>query len=288
MILDLIATAVFVSVVLTAVVLVWRKLPVAGAIAAGEPVCLACQIPAGLLAADSFICPACRRDVRVLGIGLVRPRGFAAPFWRLVNYSVGLCAVGLIASALVTANLPTVDYVSALSNTQVEGEPYENLDINVTGRRTGNGPLEGELSADLYLNNGELVTLVVQCPGLRYRVIDTRGHESQWSDEPLSQEAVLSWLAAGGMDVADPQIRRQAPWMLRKLESGLAGMPDASFGEATTLQPRYFRGGTSSTSSSGPLPQAVPLCVIAWSLIWLAGMWLILRQATLTPGGGPA
>ena len=79
MILDLIATAVFVSVILTAVVLVWRKLPVASAILAGEPVCLACQIPAGLLPADSFICPACRRDVRVLGIGLVRPRGFAAP-----------------------------------------------------------------------------------------------------------------------------------------------------------------------------------------------------------------
>ncbi|HXE53153.1 MAG TPA: hypothetical protein VN541_09065, partial [Tepidisphaeraceae bacterium] len=101
--LDLLASIIFFSALTAAAMLVWRRLPRAAAAAAGEPVCLACRTPARLLAADSFVCPTCGRDVREAGIGLARPRGFLVPFWRLVNFSAGLCLVALIVMGIVAA-----------------------------------------------------------------------------------------------------------------------------------------------------------------------------------------
>lgn len=283
MILDLIATVVFVSVLAVAAVKAWRKLPRAGSIAAGEPVCLACQIPARLLPSDSLICPACRRDVRIMGIGRVRPRAFAAPFWRLVWFTFILCIIALVSSAVLMAQLPKVTYISSHFSTQFDGEPYENLELGFGGHRTGQGPLQGELCADLYLQNGELVTLVVQSTGRKYQLIDARGHASQWSREPLGQQAILRWMGAGGINVADSEVQRQAPWMLRKLDAALHEQP---FAGDITNGPRYLGSGGGSSSSSGPLPQVMPVCVIAWSVLWLAGLSLILRRATQAADGG--
>jgi hypothetical protein len=290
LLLDLVATVVFLSAIVTGTMLIWRKLLWAGEASAGEPVCLACQIPARFLPADSFICPACQRDVRFMGIGRVRPRGFAAPFWRLVNYSVVLCVLGLISSVLLISELPRVDYISAQSNMQFEGEPYQALDLNVVGYHTGDSLLEGELSADLYLHDGQMVSLIIQSPSKRYQSIDSAGHESKWSQELLNQEAVLRWMVSGGIDVSDPGIRREGQWMLRKLEGGLRAVTaEANLdSQSSALQPRFSSSGTSSTGNSGPPPGVTPLCVVAWSLIWLAGVWLILRRGTRKPRGEPA
>lgn len=282
MILDLIATAVFISVFLVAALLVWRMLPRAGSIAAGEPVCLACQIPARLLPADSLICPACRRDVRVTGIGRVRPRAFAAPLWRLAWFTVILCVTALTSTAVLMSQLPKVTYISAHWSTQFESEPYEGLETSFDGHRTGQGPVEGELNADLYLQDGKLVTLVVQSPGRKFQLIDARGLASHWSQDPLDEQAILRWMGAGGINAADPQVRRLAPWMLRKLEAALHQEP---FDNNVMSGPPYLGSGGGSASSTGPLPQVTPVCVIAWSVLWLAGVRLILRRATRARGG---
>ena len=281
MILDVTATAVFLLVLAIAALLIRRKLPRAGSIAGDEPVCLACQIPARLLPADSLICLACRRDLRVMGVGRVRPRAFAAPFWRLVCFSLLLCIIAVFSSALLIAQLPSVTYMTAHSNTEIGDEPFENLELTFGGHRAGRGPLEAELYADLYLENGELVTLAVQSPSRRYQLIDPRGRASEWSTEPLDEQAILRWMAAGGMNVADPRILRLAPWMVRKLNAGLHG---EVFGGDLMGGPRYLGGGGSSSSTGLP-PQVTHLCVIAWSILWLAGVWWILHRATQAVGG---
>jgi hypothetical protein len=273
---DLTACVGLLAVIVAAVVILRRNLGVACEAAAGELVCLGCRTPARLLSPDSFICPGCRRDVRELGIDLDRPKGMTRPFWHAVIFSAAVCSVALVTTGVLSSEL-RVNYVSIQSSLGFTGEAYQSVEVLVTGRRRSAGdPLFGELYADMFLTNGQVVTLVIDSPSRRYRLIDVDGHELA-SHDTFGEEAALRWLSMAGLDEADPQVRQQAVWMKARIDNYLNGNMSISFGPPDQ-RPHYTGGGGGSSGSSGPPEWLLPCSVIGWSLIWLVGLRRIIRH----------
>ncbi len=280
-ILDLTACLVFLAVIIAGAVIVWRKLRMAGEAAAGELVCVGCRTPARLLSSDSFVCPGCHQDVRLLGIALDRPTRLTMPFWQVLIFSAALCAIAMVTSGELSSRL-RVKYTSIQSKMQFADEAYQSVDVVLTGwRHSPEGPLHGELYADMFLRNGQAITLVIDSPSRRYRLIDINGHE-QPSQESFGQEAALRWLSMAGLDSADPVVRQEAGWMRARMDDFLKGNDRSLFG-FPDARPRYMGGGGGSSGGSGNPETLMPSLVVGWALIWLAGLLLVLRSIWRLP-----
>jgi hypothetical protein len=286
---NFLALLTFLAVAALAAVLLMRRLPRAAARATGETVCLGCGTPARRLAPDSFRCPVCRHDVRELGLAAPKPGAFAGPLWRVITFSVILCGLVLLAAMLITESLPKVEYFSADADLWSQGQPYRRLVLIASGKR---GPRRehfvGEIDADLFLENGDLFTLEIQSPPLRYRVIGPAGGEAvPWTAGNLLDESIiLHWTAAAGLNTNDPDtlsIARQVHIKLREILGPslppLPPLPRVAGGSSGT--------GSSSSGSAGPPEYVAPIAVITGSLVWLAGVWVILRRRTGEPSTTP-
>jgi hypothetical protein len=283
MTLSLLALIVVFAALAAAAVL--RRLPGAAEAAAGEVVCVRCGTPGRLLAADTFVCPVCRHDVRDLGVALVRPGVGAAPLWRIVLCTV-VCAIGLGATNFVMQEAPRVYYTEneASLRQQRAGSAYRRVEFRATGRRVTPGaqrePLEGDLTADVFLTNGQVFTLEVFSPSLRYRVIDTAGREAVplTAEGAFNESAVLQWLAAAGLDPSDRVIRALARAAYQRVDELLnLWLPPPP--------PLEYVGGYSTGGSAGGggfggglPPYALPAAVAFWSVLWLAWLWVALRR----------
>lgn len=272
MILNLSACVVFLAAIVTAVATVGRKLRVAGEAVAGEPVCQGCRTPARLLTPGSFVCPGCHRDVRQLGIGIDRPKGLTSPFWHVVSFTAILCVIALVTTG-VLSSVHRRTYVTTRTDLQFTGEAYQSVELLLTGRRSANGPLNGELYADMFLSNGQVVTLVIDSPSRRYRLIDSDGHE--WpSQESFGEDAALRWLSMAGLNAAEA--RQQAGWIRAQIENLLIGNSAFTF-RSSDARPHYTGGGGSSSSRGGGSDTLLPLSVMGWSLAWVVGVMVIVR-----------
>jgi hypothetical protein len=292
--LNLLALLIFLAAAIAGAVLLKRRLPraAAAAAAASPPVCLDCGAPARLLPTDSFICPTCRHDVRDLGLAAKNPRAFTGPFWNVVTFTAGLCALALIATLITTLTLPVVQTFSTETDIWSSAPgPYRRIVLNVGGNwipqdRDPDTPrvVEAELYADLFLDTGEVFTLELESPSFRYRVIDTAGREVvPWSTtRELDESPFLRWLSAAGLNAADPTVRFTAQNVHTRICDGLRIK-----NRPVTLQPISggFSGSTSgnSSSSGGPPQYRTPLLVIVASPLWLAGLWLFLRPRRRRP-----
>jgi hypothetical protein len=288
MLLDVLALLVWIAVAVAGASVLRVRLPRADAALTGQPVCLVCGTPGRRLPADSFQCPGCGRDVRARGLAARKAGAFAGPFWRGVVFSAALCAVAPLVTSLLILALPRLEYISEYASVWGSGQEYRHLEFTAVGRRSADPPqprpLEGEVHADLFLTNGEVFTLEIQCPALRYRILDTSGREkSTWSRAgAFDRWAVLQWMAAAGLGTGD-KVRGAADSAYAELHRML-GLP------APTPQ-AHWRGnsgrGSSSSSHGGPPAYVVPAAVIVWSLAWVAGVWRILRPppkaSSMTP-----
>jgi hypothetical protein len=280
--LDLLPVAVFLAVIAVGAVLIRCRLPASAAKATDEPECMGCGKPGRDLPADSFVCSGCGRDVREQGLARRRPRAFAGAFWRVVVFSAVLCVVALVGTGIIVSRLPQVTSISAESSVWPSGESFERMDFLANGQRTGDkGPLQGELEGDLFLRSGEVVTLEVQSPSLRYKVIDAAGRDAV----PLSaasafdESAVMRWLSAGGLDPADPLVRSRA-WQTYLAVCETLRLPAPATPPDRPGLPSLSGGGSGGYSSSSLQPAfLMPAAVTIWSVLWLIGVWLILRRA---------
>ena len=183
--------------------------------------------------------------------------------------------------------LSPVHYISAHVSWWSEGELYQSLNIDVSGRQAGSAPLAGKLHADLFLISGELVTLEVDSPSLHYRVIDREGRESvRPSDARFGEPAVLRWIGASGLNPSDREVHAWALAACSKIGNMLA-LRLESVPRSIEAQSGFKDGASSffgdsldfSTNSfSGPPAYAIPTAVMGWSVLWLGGLQLILRR----------
>ena len=148
-----------------------------------------------------------------------------------MTFSAGLCAVALLGTAALVAVMPRVEHVWSEERVWEEGSIYRRLHFTVSGHRATRGnaptPLNGELTADLFLKSGDVLTLEVSSPSLRYRIVDTAGRDAvpPSADGAFDESAVLRWMAAAGVDPANAHVRAGR----RRL---LADQPDAGPGSA--------------------------------------------------------
>ena len=289
--LDVLALVVFVAVAAAGGWLIRDRVSRIEAARTGEPACLACGTPAQRMSPDSFLCPGCGRDVRARGLAVRNTGTFTGPFWRVVTFSAVLCAVALLVTSLATLALPRYEYVSEDASVwQSDGEVRFHMEFSTVGRRVGDAPqprlLEGEVHADFFLTGGEVFTLEVQSPALRYRVLDTEGRERlTWSPPgAFDQSAALQWMviATGSRD--DYRVRDAAGSAYAQLHRMLglpAPTPTASWRGSSG-------GGSSGSSYAGPPAYVTPAALIVWSLLWLGGVWRILRRPRETAQATPA
>ena len=287
--LDLTALVVFLAVVIAAAILLRRRLPPLDAAQPNEMVCLACGTPAQKLSPDSFTCPTCRRDVRERGLGPRKRTVFTGPFWRITIFSAVLCAAALLAAAVLDLSLPRVEYVNEDASVWLSDQPYRLIEFSAAGYRSAENPqprpLHGEVHADLFLTSGDLFTLEIQSPTLRYRITDTSGREKvPWSGAGAFHEsAALQWFAAAGLSNEKHQTAaRIAHSQILKM----LGLPEP-------VPPPRWPGGSGGGSSgmnsyAGPPQSLMAVSLIFWSLAWLLGVWLILRPPLRIPPKTPA
>jgi hypothetical protein len=286
--LNLLALVVVVAVVVVATLIIRRCLPLAAAAVAGEPVCLGCGTPARLLPADSFLCPVCKRDVRERGVGFRNPGAFATPIWRVLVFSALFCVVSIIATSLVIwVLLPEEKYTSVTQSvTPHENETGWLLNFNAVRRQVGRGPMEGELYADLLSSSGELVTLEVLGPSLRYRIIDlTRMDSAPPSEGTLDESAVLRWMSAAKLNIDGEDTRTLARYTYWKIGNmlGQDAPTPLQTGEGGGIAFASSGGSSFSGWSGSPPKYAVPTAMIIWPLLWLAGLLRIIRECRPNP-----
>ena len=199
----------------------------------------------------------------------------------MVTFSAVLCALALLVTSVAILALPRYEYVSEEASVwQSDGEIRFQMEFSSVGRRIGDAPqprlMEGEVHADLFLIGGEVFTLEIQSPALRYRVLDTEGRERlTWSPPgAFGQSAALQWMtiATGRRD--DDRIQDAAGSAYAQMHRML-GLPAPT----PTAHWRGSSGGGSSGSSyAGPPAYVTPVALIVWLVAWFGGVWRILRR----------
>ena len=296
LLLGLFAILAFCTCAFAGLLLLWRRLPRADVAAAGEAVCLACKSPAARLSPNSFICPACHRDVRDFGIGPRPTSPFQGPLWRVLTFSVILAVLALVASAIAFSALPRVHHVHTNQSLRMSGVDEQRVEMSVNGFRTppddADAPLEGDLIADLLLTTGDVSTLEVHSPALRYRVTDSAGHDRIPPSPPgaFNESAVLQWLAASGLDTKRHHVRSRARRIYEQIREMLSLPPTPLPPLPTPDEPpvsQSISGGSSYSGSTAPPQYVTPLALIISSILWLAGVCLILRHRRTPPTPRP-
>jgi hypothetical protein len=294
MLADVLALIVFCACALTGVVLLWRRLPPADVAAAGQTVCLNCKAPTSKLSPDSFICPGCGQDVRHTGVGPRPSKPFRGPLWRVLNLSVGVCFLTLIGAAIALTALPRVHYVSSEVSLRVSGPDDQRVELTVHGRTRPDArpaPVEGQLHADLLLATGDVFSLEVESPSLRYRATDSNQREVIPMSAPgaLDEPAVLRWMESAGLDTTRHNVRflaretfRRIREMLSLPETPLSPLPpSSSLGGSVS-------GGASYSGSTAPPQSATAVALIVGSIVWLTGLVWILRPTLPSRGQVPS
>lgn len=294
----MIAIFAFLAAMVIGFGIIWRRLPRASEAAVGEPFCIACGTPASQFSAESFSCPQCGRDARELGLAAIKPLAKVDPFWRLVGFSAVLCLLALISAAALLAALRQTSEVSIESTYWGDGTVYQRFSVTADGNWKSNGQFEGELNADLYTLEGKLRTLEVRCPSLHYEVMDDTGRALVGqSGDKFDYSAVLQWMRAAKLDPDTPGVQAEARRAYYQVCQTLKLTPEPLPTPQTTSlmtsgsSSDSMISGSSGYSGSAHAPASVmPASLIAWSLAWLVGTWLILRprrpQSPSGEGGG--
>lgn len=281
MLLNLFAIFVFFAVLATVIGLLWRRLPRAGDASAGELLCGSCGTPASRFAIDAFICPVCGKDARELGLIAKKSAAAAGPFRLLLVFTAILNLLALVCTVALTLGLQRDFIVSNDVQRWSDGKTTYHVDLDAAGiRDRKGGPLAGEADGDIVSADGELITLQVHSPSLRYEIVNDAGRiMAPSSGGAFEEQAVLQWLAAAKLDPADPLVR----WGARESYEHLCGTLKLTPAPPSVPQPHMrslsSSSGGSLSSFSTVAPALLPFSLIGWSIGWLIGVLLILARA---------
>jgi hypothetical protein len=270
--------------------------------AVGEPVCGACGYSTTGL--TSFTCPECGGDLRSVGIltpGTARPGwGFAASAAAFLVLW-GFCLPPL--AGLVSAVAPARKFYER--RVRLDGPPsrlYDGVVVSAEGTAWGDAPPARPFDVTV-----ELVPPATPVSGAKpiagsrltvnvntgaYRYADAAGGAVH-RDSGFGQAAVLDWLAAAGVDVASPPVRKEAALITATVHrvarvryavignSGYSGTIGANVAGA-------FGGMTETDKGhSGGSDYAVQILFGAWLLLCIGGLrylWHMTRAKSVVRG----
>ncbi len=236
-----------------------------------QPSCGSCGYAvAGL---EAMRCPECGSDLREVGIITPQTRQGVPPAVWAAMFTVFLPIPALIVSGVVASALPPLYRFSIQTTLLRPGSGgYNSVIINGSG--SGQAGVERAEIVELQLipSDGRATPRLMYDPAQNEV---TTGPPNRETLGELSTDAVRSWLAMCGVDVEHPGIIAEVSDMtriIRMVENGSSGGGSSAF------------GGIQSGSSSGSAPRTwlTVLLLSFWGVVWLLGVWLILRRGRHT------
>jgi hypothetical protein len=142
--------------------------------------------------------------------------------------------------------------------------------------------VEGTLTGELYGASG-VVILEVDLPSRHWRLLDLAGEQLAAGDS-LSGRVIYQWMELGGAP-SDTAVAHSDAAHIAAAVGRLAGMKVAMPPVPGTGLPLSLSYSSSSGggSSRAPDPKWMPLIATAASLLWLAGVYLILLSQRARP-----
>lgn len=260
-----------------AAVLLRRYLPRADL--ALRPVCTRCGTAGAAL--KSFVCPGCNHDVREAGLGPPRGRSRLTPFWSFVAFTTAFLVAAVVLSGVVLSAMPNIHKVSRnttmhLASPEVHGHGVE---LNVEGLVDDKEVVHGRLSGELY-SVGGIVSLDLQTPSMNWRLLDDAGNQLE-AGQGLNRDMIFKWLSHAGLDVTQPIVVFDAIQIAVRIEQ-LVGVKIPMPPPPAVIA--SYSSSSGGSSSNQPDERNLPYLVVAWSGIWLAGVWLVLRSSGAARG----
>ena len=262
-----------------AAVLLCRRLPRPGEVLGVS--CVRCGMPAAALAHDSFVCPGCGRDVREAGLAPARGRSPTRPFWTVTAYTVAVLVVAPITAAVAEQAAPRVEAVTSEATFAApRSRAYAGVVVTTASSGPPGAPHDwtSQTLAELTALDGRATLLEIERPPGRWRITADDGRTVE-QGQALDEEAVLRWYRAAGLDTGDPRVRSEVADVL----PNLAEPPRQMRTESPPLRVAPGMGfdsrGARSGSSSGRVTRIAPVVVAGWSVVWVLGLWTLLRPA---------
>lgn len=251
-----------------------------------EPRCGQCgYVVRGIM---SLTCPECGGDLREVGIdtGKTYRPTWAAVAGLAVLWSILFWPVAMMANDMLRQALPRwVAIRHAVRMQSPKSGAYAQASLDATGvHRIGAPPSPGTDTPDVLVTlntaQGQFTTLSADLRTGKYRYTTPDGRTVEPADA-LNTSGVLNWMAAAGIDSAQPAVVAEASEVL-------------SHARAASRPGPY--GGGWSTSGSGSIFQTFVQGSDSWSgteirstwpnvvlpvmgvLLWLVGLWWIAAR----------
>jgi hypothetical protein len=280
MVLNLLPLVVLAASLVAGGVLLRRHLPRRAGGAAGVTgmACVRCGAPAVSMAPDSFNCPGCGHDVRETGLADPAAHLSLRPLWEAMLYTIAVLILALLTTGLAASAVPASTRIFSSSSL---GTPRSRTYVGVEVARLDAGPFESpdgwrwEATADLSLLDGRAAFFDASGPPTRWAATGPDGNEVA-SGKVLDEQAVLQWFGAACLDGEDELLRSEARDVLRALRPARDEDPALHAGSAMDSM-AFASRGTRSNTEVVRNEWAAPAVSAAWSLIWVAGLWVVLR-----------
>jgi len=253
-----------------------------------HPICGKCGYAVRGL--PTFTCPECGSDLREVGISMPGTRRELGPVARILIWTILLPIPALPISAVVATFIPFM-HVTEISRTIVcqYGHPDATFRVEMESRVlawTSSLPTQPvpPQKMTLHLENTTAPALTIDLATGGYRYTDKNGQTVEKSSG-FGQEALADWMQAAGIDTTDPITRDKVKDILFCINE----TPNAK-GKFTNLAPDPALGGTNTITaqpsvtsvSFESLKSTLWLILTFWLLVWLAGIWRILRRRPST------
>jgi hypothetical protein len=250
MILNFIALAVMLAAIVTAAVLLRRSLRSA------SPTLRCGKCGSSADAFESFTCPSCGFDAR--GVGLLVPRRDKATtrFWRFVAFTTVIAVLLILTTHLGEWLLPPIDHYTMEGTLYATLPNFERIDVSSIGRTRGGEVLDGKLVADLYRFDGPVHTWQ----------IDPRTRRD------FNEDMVRRWFEDCGFQVNSVNGNSvNGKMIVAFVFTQLRGAMDPERGRPPR-NPTFVWGSASASRTRQPPTWLAPASIIAWSMIWIAGL----------------
>lgn len=246
---------------------------------------------------DGPVCPECGADLRVVGVTTpaARRRRRLRPWAWAILWTLALPGPAIVVTVLLQRFVAPHVYEASGGRVIFVQAPYldATVRVEVQGRETRWGGVDRLRNVPLRHMALELVTPASKAGRLHVdlgagtcRITDPFGRPL--GSRPFTAEAVLAWLALAGFDPGDPRAASRA-----------RDVHTAAVETTATPPPSFTMLGDRQTDAAGPAT-TVPLVTAhpayaymlhqpvewfypgaagAWLLLWVAGLWLIIRRA---------
>jgi hypothetical protein len=235
----------------------------------------------------TFVCPECGSDLREVGIdtghGRRPPWGAAlvlSIFWTAILVAVAAATATILEDALprwtVVNHAATLQrpssaayggfsvYASAI--TEVDALP-----------ETGFSP--SVLTAELVTLQGQSSVLTGNLQSGTYTYKTVRGATVR-PTAPLDTSAILDWMKAAGIDIAEPTVALEAAELLQSLRERPSQLSSNNWSSTRVgrLSPHFQDGNEAWSGTRLKRSWPAALLVLGWVIVWLAGLRWIMRR----------